>query len=107
MTVFQRRDSNDIDYVRPNSAAIWQATNFDKLHFTGVEASADYTPRQGQTIGVAFTGVARTQRQCERALMSKYTFNYPVQSAVAAVARSLGRHVIARTRIGRCEPAAA
>ena len=39
VTVFQRRDSNVIDYVRANVNEIWQATNFDKLHFTGVEAS--------------------------------------------------------------------
>jgi iron complex outermembrane receptor protein len=32
--------------------------------------------------------------------MSKYTFNYPVQSAVAQWRGSIGSRVIARTRLG-------
>jgi iron complex outermembrane receptor protein len=32
--------------------------------------------------------------------MSKYTFNYPVESAVVQWRGSIGGHVIARTRIG-------
>ena len=99
LTVFHRRDSNDIDYVRPDANSIWQATNFDKLHFTGVEASADYTPVAGQTIGVAFTGLHGLSTSGS-ILQSKYTFNYPVQSAVAQWRGQIGGHVIARTRIG-------
>jgi iron complex outermembrane receptor protein len=99
VTVFQRRDSNEIDYVRPNATAIWQATNFDKLHFTGVEASTDYTPVTGQTIGVAFTALHGLSTSGS-VLLSKYAFNYPVQSAVVQWHGSLGGHVIARSRIG-------
>ena len=99
VTVFQRRDSNDIDYVRANANAIWVATNFDKLHFTGVEAAADYTPVTGQTIGVAFTALHGLSTS-DSVLMSKYTFNYPVESAVVQWRGSIGERVIARTRIG-------
>ena len=99
VTVFQRRDSNDIDYVRASANAIWVATNFDQLHFTGVEASSDYTPIAGQTIGLAFTALHGLSQNSDL-LMSKYTFNYPVQSALAQWRGSLGTHVIARTRIG-------
>jgi len=56
-TVFERRERNDIGYVRANANAIWQATNFSRVHFTGFEASL---------------------------LQSKYAFNYPVQQAVLA-----------------------
>ena len=99
VTVFQRRDSNDIDYVRANPNDIWVATNFDKLHFTGVEASADYTPVSGQTIGVAFTALHGLSANGD-ILMSKYTFNYPVESAVVQWRGSISGRVIARTRIG-------
>jgi iron complex outermembrane receptor protein len=98
-TVFQRRDSNDIDYVKALSSTVWVATNFDKLHFTGVEVSADYTPIAGQTIGVAFTALHGLSASSD-VLISKYTFSYPVQSAVVQWHGAIGEHVIARTRIG-------
>jgi iron complex outermembrane receptor protein len=99
LTVFHRRDSNEIDYVRSNDTAIWQAANFDELHFTGVEASADYTPKQGQNFGVAFTGLHGVSAN-PGVLLSKYTFNYPVQSAVLQWNGAIGSHVAARTRLG-------
>jgi iron complex outermembrane receptor protein len=100
VTVFQRRDSNDIDYVRANPNDIWVATNFDKLHFTGLEASTEYTPVAGQTIGLAFTALHGLSENSD-VLESKYTFNYPVESAVVQWRGSMfERHVIARTRIG-------
>ncbi len=99
VTVFHRRDSNEIDYVRPNPTAIWQATNFDKLHFTGVEASTDFAPVAGQSIGVAFTALHGVSTSGSL-LLSKYAFNYPVQSAVVQWHGSVGGHIIARSRIG-------
>jgi iron complex outermembrane receptor protein len=99
LTIFHRRDSNEIDYVRPNSLAKWQAANFDELHFTGVEASADYTPVTGQNFGVAFTGLHGVSAN-PGVLLSKYTFNYPVQSAVLQWNGAIGRHIVARTRLG-------
>ena len=56
-TVFQRRDTNVIDYVRASPADLWQATNFDKLHFTGVEAAAIYEPVAGQHLSVSYAAL--------------------------------------------------
>lgn len=99
LTVFQRRDSNDIDYVRANPNAVWVATNFDTLHFTGLEASAEYSPVSGQTIGLAFTALHGLSEN-GNILMSKYTFNYPQESAVAQWHGLITPRIIARTRIG-------
>jgi iron complex outermembrane receptor protein len=98
-TVFQRRDTNDIDYVRANPNDLWVAMNFDKLRFTGAEASVEYSPVANQTIGLAFTGLHGLDAS-DSVLESKYTFNYPVQSAVAQWRGAIGSHVVARTRIG-------
>ncbi len=99
VTVFQRRDTNVIDYVRASTTAVWQATNFDKLHFTGVEASAVYEPTAGQRISVAFTGLHGINAGADT-LLSKYTFNYPVRSATVEWRGTIARGIIARTRIG-------
>ena len=99
LTVFHRRDSNEIDYVRPPSSTVWQAENFDELHFTGVEASADYTPLHGQNFGIAFTGLHGVSAN-PSVLQSKYAFNYPVQSAVLQWNGAIGSHLVARTRLG-------
>ena len=59
VTVFQRRDTNEIDFVHLNpSDTVWHATNFDRLHFTGVEASTVYEPAAGQRISLQFLGAA-------------------------------------------------
>ena len=99
VTVFQRRDSNEIDYVRANASSVWQATNFDKLHFTGVEATVEYAPMAGQTLSAAFTAL-RGVTATDGILLSKYAFNYPVHSAVVQWRGLIAGHVVARTRVG-------
>ena len=100
VTAFQRRDTNVIDYVKANPTdAVWQATNFDKLHFTGVEASVVYEPRVGEQVSVSFAGLHGTNAGGET-LLSKYTFNYPVQSAVVQWRGTITKRIIARTRVG-------
>jgi iron complex outermembrane receptor protein len=98
-TVFQRRDTNVIDYVRADDNSPWVATNFDKLRFTGVEASVIYEPRANQRITVGFAGLHGVNASAEL-LESKYLFNYPVQSAVVEWRGAVGQHLVARTRIG-------
>jgi iron complex outermembrane receptor protein len=100
VTVFQRRDSNVIDYVRADPNAIWQATNFDKLHFTGVEASLVWDTIAGQHLGVSFSALRGVNGSDQQILESKYTFNYPVHSAVIAWNGQIWKGVIARTRLG-------
>jgi iron complex outermembrane receptor protein len=75
------------------------ATNFDKLRFTGAEASLVYEPAPGQRIQVSFAGLHGVNASAEL-LESKYLFNYPVESAVVEWRGAVGRHVLARTRVG-------
>ncbi len=99
LTVFHRRDTNVIDYVRPNTATLWKATNFDKLHFTGVEAGAIWEPRPAQRVALMFTALHGVNAG-DQVLLSKYAFNYPVHSAVAEWSGPVWKHLIARTRLG-------
>jgi iron complex outermembrane receptor protein len=102
VTVFQRRDTNVIDYVRSDASSVWQATNFDKLHFTGVEASAQYDLGEGQTLVVSFAGLRGFDASPET-LMSKYAFNYPVRSAMVEWRGTIAKRIAARTRVGVLE----
>jgi iron complex outermembrane receptor protein len=99
VTVFHRRDRNVIDYVRATPADLWQATNFDQLNFTGVEASGEFRPVRGQTVRLSFAGLHGV-RAGQDVLLSKYTFNYPVQSGVAEWRGMIHGALAARTRIG-------
>ncbi|HXJ38569.1 MAG TPA: hypothetical protein VNH18_04775, partial [Bryobacteraceae bacterium] len=85
--------------VRATPADLWQATNFDRLNFTGVEAAGEFQPLRGQTIRLSFTGLHGV-RAGQDVLLSKYTFNYPVQSGVAEWHGLIAGHIAARTRIG-------
>ena len=98
-TVFQRRDSNVIDFVRPVGATLYQSTNFDKLHFTGVEASAIYEPAAGQQLTVSFSGLHGLNAS-PLISQSRYTFNYPVQEAIVQWRGTVAKNLIARTRLG-------
>jgi len=98
-TVFQRRDRNDIDYVRANSSAIWQAMNFDRIVFTGWEASLAVSLAHAQTVRVEYTGLHGAQSALN-GYQSRYVFNYPTQQAVIAWDRISPRGWIARLRVG-------
>ncbi len=97
-TAFERRESNDIDYVRASAADPWQATNIARLEFTGVEASAAIVPARGQELTVSFEAIHGTE-QSLGGLLSEYAFNYPSQSGVVAW-RGGFRGVVARVRLG-------
>lgn len=99
VTAFQRRDSNVIDYVRSSAAEPWQATNFDKLHFTGVEAAVVYEPAAGQRLSVSLTAL-HGAKASEEVLLSKYAFNYPTQRAAAEWRGTVARRILARTSVG-------
>jgi len=101
-TVFQRRDTNVIDYVEPPGGTIYTAMNFDKLRFTGVEASTVYEPVAGQHFAVSFSllrGVSDSPLFDE----SKYAFNYPVESGLLEWRGRMGKHIVGRTRVGVAE----
>jgi iron complex outermembrane recepter protein len=99
VTVFSRHETDDIDYVRANSSAIWQAMNFGKLTLTGVEASIGWEARGGQKVDVEYTSLHGAQAALG-GFQSKYVFNYPTQQAVMAWQSSAAHGWVARVRAG-------
>ncbi|MGH9662491.1 MAG: TonB-dependent receptor plug domain-containing protein, partial [Bryobacteraceae bacterium] len=92
-TLFHRRETDGIDYVRRSPADIWRATNFQKLRFTGVEISA-----RARGLDLSYTGL-RAAQDALQGVFSRYVFNFPAHSGVASWTGSW-RGLIARTRIG-------
>ncbi|MFL6415259.1 MAG: TonB-dependent receptor plug domain-containing protein [Bryobacteraceae bacterium] len=95
---FSRHETNNIDYIRQNSAAIWQATNFGKLTFNGWEGVLAWI-RNGQKVDVQYTGIHGIQRALG-GYQSKYIFNYPSQQAVLGWQRTSNRGFQTRIRVG-------
>ena len=102
VTVFSRHETDDIDYVRANSSAIWQALNFGRLTLTGVEASLEWAPSRQQKFDLQYTGLHGAEAALN-GLQSKYIFNYPTQQAVFAWQAASSRGWIARVRAGVTE----
>lgn len=98
-TVFQRRDSNVIDYILPAGSGIYQAANLPALHFTGVEAAVIYEPLPTQHIAVSFSAL-HGQYASAQNIVTEYTFNYPAHDAIIEWRGTVAKNVIARTRIG-------
>jgi iron complex outermembrane receptor protein len=99
MTVFERRDRDVIDYVRYSTAGIYRATNFQRLNFTGVEASLGVRASGSQQFAAQYTGL-RGGRVPVAGAISKYVFNYPVHSGVVSWTGSIRNEIAARTRVG-------
>ena len=97
-SVFERRESNDIDYVRRSTADPWQAMNIARLHFTGAEASTTVVPARGQEITASYEAMSGS-RQALGGLLSKYVFDYPTESGVLAWHGGF-RGLVARVRLG-------
>ncbi|MGO9863494.1 MAG: TonB-dependent receptor plug domain-containing protein [Terriglobales bacterium] len=103
VTVFERRERNDIDYVASSSSPIsssnpWQAENIARLNFTGVEASFGVRVRR-QQFDLAYTGLYGAQSAIP-GLISAYVFNYPSSDGVVSWRGTLPGKIIARSRIG-------
>ena len=97
-TVFHRRETNGIDYVRASLADPWMPVNLDKLRFTGVETQLTLQPAIGQQIDVSYTGLYGALAALD-GLQSKYVFNYPSAEAVVSW-RARYRDLLFRTRVG-------
>jgi iron complex outermembrane receptor protein len=97
-SVFERRETNDIDYVRSSTADPWQAMNIARLRFIGAEASATIVPARGQQITVSYEALSGS-RQSLGGLLSEYVFNYPSESGVLSWQGGF-RGVVARARLG-------
>jgi iron complex outermembrane receptor protein len=98
VTIFERREQNDIDYVRSSPADLWHAANIDRLNFTGVEASVVFRLPRQQRLDIAYTGLHGAQ-QALHGQESKYVFNYPVQDAILSWQGALPGNLIARSRL--------
>src|SRR6266849_6785280 len=99
VVLFHRRETDGIDYFRRSLTDIWRATNIQNLHFTGLEASVSAKVSARQQVDLRYTGLHGVQDALAGAF-SKYAFNYPSQSAVAAWQVSLPWGLAARTRVG-------
>jgi iron complex outermembrane receptor protein len=98
LTVFHRRERDGIDYVRGSAGDIWRATNIHRLRFTGVEAAVSATVGRSQQLDLRYTAL-RGARQALGGIQSRYVFNYPVHSGVAALTGAWGG-VATRLRLG-------
>jgi iron complex outermembrane receptor protein len=99
VTFFERRERDGIDYIRRSPADIWRAANFNRLDFTGVEASLTLRPARGQQVDVRYTAL-RGAQEVLGGVTSKYVFNYPTQSGLVAWEGVLPGGLVARARVG-------
>ena len=99
VTIFERRERDDIDYFRTSPTALWQALNIDSLNFTGVESGIGVNLRRGGTVDLRYTWLLGSQNTIPLG-ETKYSFNYPTDSGVIAWQASLMQHFLLRSRIG-------
>lgn len=98
-SVFERRETNDIDYVRANSNDVWQATNFTRLNFTGWEASLFFSLAKSEQFQLQYTGLHGASAALD-GYQSQYVFNYPTQQATIAWEHVSAHSWLARLRTG-------
>jgi iron complex outermembrane receptor protein len=99
VTLFERRETNGIDYYRTSANDIWRALNIQNLNFKGWEASLRWTPSPTHTLDFRYTGMHGTQDTIA-AGFTKYTFNYPTGSGVFAWQITPRGSFVLRTRVG-------
>ena len=125
LTVFRRDEKNDIDYVlvpagtalteplslvprtcnSPSLAGvgcIYQARNLNALSFTGVAAALRWQISAANQVIFAYTALTGAQ-QALSGLLSKYLFNYPVNTASMQWISRLPDKLEMRTRVGVVE----
>lgn len=99
VTVFHRREKDGIDYIRASLTDVWRATNFQQLHFTGVESTIAATLPHSQMAEFQYTALRGVQDVVSNNY-SKYVFNYPTQQAIASWQIMTNSGWLARTRVG-------
>lgn len=97
-TVFHRRETDGIDYVRRSPAEVWQSVNVQKLRFTGVESGAGWK-KGGHVIDFAYTAIHGDAAPLP-GMQSKYAFNYAVHSGIFSWTALVPGRVALRTRTG-------
>lgn len=99
LTIFNRHIRDGIDYSGASPTGPWYALNIDNLQFTGVESALRFIPAPGQTLDVQYTWLNGVESLAAN-IYTKYTFNYPTDSAVVAWQGKLPRHLLLRSRLG-------
>lgn len=99
IVVFERREQNDIDYVRASPGDLWHAENIARVNFTGVETFLQARLPHRQQVEVAYTGIYGAQSGLD-GLESEYVFNYPVNDAFVSWLGALPARLVARGRLG-------
>ena len=99
VTLFHRRETDGIDYVRPSPADVWRAANIHRLRFTGLEASLTVRPARAQEIDLRYTALHGAQESLG-GLLSRYVFNYPSNAASIGWQAALPGKLVARVRAG-------
>ena len=99
IVVFERREQNDIDYVRASPSDLWHAENIARVNFTGIETFLQARLPHQQQVEVAYTGIYGAQTGLD-GLQSEYVFNYPVNDAFVAWLGRLPAGFVARSRLG-------
>ncbi|MFB3915807.1 MAG: TonB-dependent receptor plug domain-containing protein [Terriglobales bacterium] len=114
VTVFHRRERNDIDFSKPvdpadpyvdawctahATAGMWCASNVQNLRFTGVEASLRLRLARDQRVDFAYTGLTADREPLPN-MLSKYAFQYLSHSGTAAWQGRLPGRLLGRTRVG-------
>jgi iron complex outermembrane receptor protein len=97
--LFHRRERDGIDYIRTAPSEIWRAANFRRLSFTGLETAVEAAVAREHRVELRYTGLRGVQRAAA-GVMSRYTFNYPIHSGLAAWQGVLPHGLLGRSRIG-------
>jgi outer membrane cobalamin receptor len=93
-TVFYRRVSNGIDYVRAAVDQPYFATNLTQISFVGVESAVQYAPSTHQRFTLGWTALHGDQGGSLTGATSKYVFAHPSQNAVATWTGALGKELL-------------
>ena len=99
LTLFERRERDDIDYYRASPNALWQAVNIDSLNFTGVESGLRYAVGNSQTFDFRYSWLHGVEDSLPIG-QTKYAFYYPVHSGVVSWQANLPSHFMLRARLG-------
>ncbi len=100
LTLFQLREQDVIDYMRDSPSAVWQATNIDRLHFDGLEASLAAPLSRSQEIDLSYTAMHGYHDPLAPGVESEYAFWYPAQYGVFSWRAQLPHGILARSRVG-------
>lgn len=99
LTVFNRQEHDDIDYVRSSSGSPWKATNINYASFFGVETAIRFQLSTAKEIQLAYTELHASQ-QVQPGLTSEYVFNYPSNNASFSWIDTIKNFFTVRTRVG-------